>query len=279
MLTLRALRRILSAVRQPERAPNSDVFDIWAAYWASQLAHTPPWDFMCETIWRALHATLATYEAPAGRLLEAGCGTGRVSHRLRAEGREAHLIDITAEAIRLSRSLLGEGAHGLFVQGSCFALPYAAGAFDVAWHEGVLEHFRADDQRRFLAEMLRVVRPGGLVVTMNPYARSWLYRLGKAALEALGRWPYGPEYPVRSMAGMAAGAELLGERPVGFLVLLCELFSRLLVVRGGRRLVHRACVWAYRAGSVRWLDRVLARVLGGYLLVSVFRKAGGVSEG
>ena len=263
---------MLSAVNEAGETHNDDVFELWAAYWQAQLAQTPPWDFMCETIWRALHEALAEHGVEPQRLLEAGCGTGRVSHRLTAEGFEAHLVDITLEAIRLSRSLLGEDAHGLFVRGSCFRMPYATGAFDVAWNEGVLEHFRGDDQRQFLAEMLRVLRPGGVAVTMNPYARSWLYRLGKAMLEAIGRWPYGPEYPVRSLAGMAEGAELCGEHSIGFLVLVSELLSRLLIVRGGRRLVHRCCVWAYRFRAVRWLDRLLARFVGGYLLVSVFRK-------
>ena len=266
---------MLSPVTQDAPPANAEVFDLWAAYWRAQLAHTPPWDFMCETIWRALQATLDELGVEPERLLEAGCGTGRVSHRLTAEGREAHLIDITPEAIRLSRALLGPGAHGLFVRGSCFDLPYATGVFDVTWNEGVLEHFLPDDQRVFLAEMVRVLRPGGHVVTMNPYARSWLYRLGKAALEALGRWPYGPEYPVRTLSGMADDAELLGERSVGFFVIVSEFGSRLLFLRSARRLVHRLCIWAYRSRAVRWLDGLCSRLLGGYLLVSVFRKRAG----
>ena len=151
---------MLAAVTRQQDTQNADVFDVWAAYWQTQLAHTPPWDFMCETIWRGLHDTLAAHTMEPQRLLEAGCGTGRVSHRLTAEGFEAHLIDITPEAIRLSRSLLGADAHGLFVHGSCFQMPYATGAFDVTWNEGVLEHFLPDDQRAFLAEMVRVLRPG-----------------------------------------------------------------------------------------------------------------------
>jgi len=267
---------MLAAVENERDAPAAgEVFELWAAYWQAQLDHTPPWDFMCETIWHALGETLAAHGAQPRRLLEAGCGTGRVSLRLAAEGFEAHLIDITPEALRLSRSLEGDEQEGLYVRGSCFQMPYATGVFDVTWNEGVLEHFEAGPQRRFLAEMVRTLRPGGLLVTMNPYARSWLYRLGKAVLEAVGKWPYGPEYPVRTLAGMVEGAELLGERSVGFLIIVSELMSRLLIVRGARRLAHRLCVWAYRFRAVRWLDRVLSRLFGGYLLVSVFRKAGG----
>ena len=272
MLTNSPRIRILTTVKHHNAEHRANVFKVWAAYWRAQLHQTPRWDFMCELIHRLLTQALAAHGLEPKRFLEAGCGTGRVSHRLAEAGIETHLIDRTPEAISLSRSLSTAHCTCHHVLGSCCQMPYASDTFDLVFNEGVLEHLPEDDQREFLAEMIRVVRPGGLVVTMNPYAYSWLYRLGKAVLEAIGRWPYGYEEPVRTLRNMVDGATLVREYSGGFLIIVSELFSRLLPVRGARAIVHRFAIRAYRARAVRALDALLARLFGGYLLVSVFRK-------
>lgn len=88
------------------------------------------------------------------RVLEVGCGTGLIMMRLCGLASEVVGVD-------LSRGMLGKalGRHLLVVQADALRLPFRDGAFDVAVSFKVLPHIR--DIRAAVAEMARVVRPGG----------------------------------------------------------------------------------------------------------------------
>ena len=47
-------------VEDQAAAQRDPALEIWAAHWRAQ-ADMPPRDFMCETIWRALHEALAPH--------------------------------------------------------------------------------------------------------------------------------------------------------------------------------------------------------------------------
>src|SRR5690242_4523132 len=104
--------------------------------------------------------------------LEVGCGTGLILDRVRKFARHAHGID-------LSGGMLARAAQrGLPVaQASATALPIANASVDVAYAFKVLAHI--PDITGALAEMARVVRPGGWVLAEFYNARS-LRRLVKA---------------------------------------------------------------------------------------------------
>jgi SAM-dependent methyltransferase len=53
------------------------------------------------------------------------------------------------------------------------ALPYEDGAFDRAYSISVLEHIGGDGDERSLAELARVVKPGGRIVLTVPYADAY----------------------------------------------------------------------------------------------------------
>lgn len=111
----------------------------------------------------------------AGRdILEVGCGTGLVLERLREFARTARGVDLSPGMLEKAR------ARGLDVlEGSATALPFEDGSFDVACSFKVLAH--VPDIEKALAEMSRVVRPGGYVLAefYNPYSiRGLVKRLG-----------------------------------------------------------------------------------------------------
>lgn len=105
-------------------------------------------------------------------VLEVGCGTGLILDRVRRFARHAHGID-------LSGGMLARAAQrGLPVaQASATALPMANASVDVAYAFKVLAHI--PDISGALAEMARVVRPGGWVLAEFYNARS-IRRLVKA---------------------------------------------------------------------------------------------------
>ena len=113
---------------------------------------------------------LARY-ATGKTVLEVGCGTGLLLGRMTRFATQARGIDLSEGMLERAR------ARGLeVVQGSATALPFADGSFDVACSFKVLAHVR--EVERALAEMLRVVRPGGIVVAEFYNPRS-LRALGK----------------------------------------------------------------------------------------------------
>lgn len=106
---------------------------------------------------------------PGQRLLDAGCGVGgdaRALARLVSPGGSVVGLDssavMIAEATRRSEglALLVE-----FVQGDCQALPFPDGAFDGCRAERVFQHI--PDPEAALAEMVRVARPGAMIVVVD----------------------------------------------------------------------------------------------------------------
>ena len=105
-------------------------------------------------------------------VLEVGCGTGLILHRVHGFAR-------TAAGIDLSGGMLAKAAaRGLAVaQASATTLPIATASVDVAYSFKVLAHI--PDIASALREMSRVVRPGGWVLAEFYNARS-IRRLVKA---------------------------------------------------------------------------------------------------
>jgi ubiquinone/menaquinone biosynthesis C-methylase UbiE len=94
-----------------------------------------------------------------GRVLDAACGTGRHARHLVEQGHEVVGIDATAEMLAVARQHV-PGAR--FEPGDVCDLPFTDGAFDAAVCALALEHVR--ELNRAVAELARVVRPGGTVI-------------------------------------------------------------------------------------------------------------------
>ena len=47
-------------------------------------------------------------------------------------------------------------------------IPFPDASFDVVYHSSMIEHFRRPDARKFIAECLRVLKPGGLIRVATP---------------------------------------------------------------------------------------------------------------
>ncbi|HXW07986.1 MAG TPA: class I SAM-dependent methyltransferase [Vicinamibacterales bacterium] len=96
---------------------------------------------------------------PAMSLLDCGCGTGNNLALLRRFGR-AYGIDLTWSGLALAAS---RGERKV-ARASAAALPFPAGSFDLVASFDVLYAFDDDLERAALAEMHRVLRPGGYLL-------------------------------------------------------------------------------------------------------------------
>lgn len=94
---------------------------------------------------------------PAGRALDAGCGTGYQTRLLEALGYRTHGLDLSAGLLRVARRRHPRVA---LVHGDLEALPYAADAFDAVCCCGSTLAFLGDPACG-VAELGRVLRPGG----------------------------------------------------------------------------------------------------------------------
>jgi len=95
------------------------------------------------------------------KILDIGCGTGALMAELAAFG-EVEGVDVSETAIAFCRA---RGLEQVKV-GSITALPYADETFDVILALDVLEHVR--DERAGIAEIKRVLKPGGTAVIFVP---------------------------------------------------------------------------------------------------------------
>jgi SAM-dependent methyltransferase len=121
--------------------------------------------------YRALHRRLIdALTSGHGSVLDAGCGTGGLLARLRVERPDLRPVGVEWAASASRRAAEKSGAP--IARGSVNALPFADACFDAAIVADLLCH-AAVDPPRALAELRRVLRPGGsLVVNMPAY--DWL---------------------------------------------------------------------------------------------------------
>ncbi|MDO6589950.1 class I SAM-dependent methyltransferase [Loktanella sp. D2R18] len=107
-------------------------------------------------------ASFATRLSPGSRVLDLGCGVGRHALMYAAQGHNVTALDAAADGLaELSREA---EAAGLCVDarlGKMDALPFDDGAFDHVLSFNVIYHSDEEILIRTIAEVRRVLRPGG----------------------------------------------------------------------------------------------------------------------
>jgi len=101
------------------------------------------------------------------RVLDVGCGKGRFARVLAERYPGASLVGFDLAEAMLRHVPVGVGACA----GSMTALPFPSGIFDCAYATESLEH--AVDIQAAVAEMCRVVRPGGRIVIIDKNSQQW----------------------------------------------------------------------------------------------------------
>ena len=171
---------------------------------------------------RAVRYRWAAGAVAGGRVLDAGCGAGWGTALLAREA-EAVGVDLSPAAIAAARREHGEEAE--FAEGDLGALPFGEAAFDAVVCFEALTHLA--DPAAALAELRRVLRPGGLLLASAPNPAAYpagnpleLSRIEPAELEAMlgERFAKVAVHPQRACLASLLGeppAEPVGDAPPG----------------------------------------------------------------
>ncbi len=113
----------------------------------------------------------------ADRVLELGCGYGRVMKPLSLVVREVLGCDTARESVSLARSYLEPRRNAVLVRGNAVCLPFATEVFDatVCVQNGVSAF--GVDPRDLAAEAVRVTRTGGRILFSTYSPHIWPERL------------------------------------------------------------------------------------------------------
>ena len=119
---------------------------------------------------REMTVTLAQIQ-PGEKILDAGCGTGDLSiAALKRAGPSGQVfgIDAAPEMVDVARQkAAGLGAQIDFRVGVVEALDFADASFDVVLSSMMLHHLPDDLKPRALAEIRRVLKPGGRLLVLD----------------------------------------------------------------------------------------------------------------
>ena len=173
------------------------LFDRWA----------PIYDYWFPSVfYQATHKRLLEYvELPEqANVLDIGCGTGRLLNRLAAQypDLQGTGLDFSAEMLRQARRSNHHRPRLIFVQGEVFPLRFADAQFDAVFNTLSFLHYSEPD--RVLAEINRVLQPGGMFYLVDPAAQTSIWQI-----------PVSPDgirlysQQVRQQMGAQAGLECL----------------------------------------------------------------------
>lgn len=194
----------------------------------------------------------------AARVLEVGCGAGHTAVDLARRGLRVHAVDVAEEMVRLTRRAAREAGirHLTAEVADVHDLDLASGAYDLVLALGVLPWLESVE--RGLAELARVLRPGGYLIAtadnrvalprlIDPRATPLLSRPRRAvkrALEVAGAWREPPGFAVKKhdpeavdRLVAAAGLTKVRSATVGFGPF--SLFGRPVVPDGAGVRLHR----------------------------------------
>jgi SAM-dependent methyltransferase len=191
------------------------------------------------------------------RALDVGCGVGRWSRLLSEGGARVTGIDLQPETLRANRVRLPACR---FVEMSADALAFPASSFELATSVTVLQHIPGAIQGAAMAEIRRVLSPGGCFVMLegtidrgaDVFSNSpeeWA-RMAKEAgfrVERIEPYDFAPlVYALKALAGRYAGGRMV---PEGLAVEEFHSQFRASPRRGLARVMYRGVLRAATAAS------------------------------
>jgi len=110
------------------------------------------------------------------RVLDIGCGTGKLARRLAQRGSSVVGLDLCEPMVRQARGKLnGDGSRVRLAVGDSEHLPFAAGSFDAVTCSNSFHHY--PNQTAVIREMFRVLQPGGHLLVLDGFRDNFIGRV------------------------------------------------------------------------------------------------------
>lgn len=108
--------------------------------------------------------------------LNMGCGIGRVEKFLHSKVKEIHSVDISKAMIDLAKERGKDfpNVHFYVNDGQSLQM-FDDNFFDIAFAELVFQHIPADVVKAYVAEIFRVLKPGGRFICQIPTKKKYQY--------------------------------------------------------------------------------------------------------
>lgn len=149
-------------------------FDAWSSTYDDSALQRVFFDRVHARVARELESVLRGTAAPV--VVDVGCGTGRLLARLRAALPAAKLIGVDAAAGMIDVASRKPELQGVRLSVAAVeALPLEDASCDVVVSTVSFHHW--SDQAAGLAEVARVLRPGGRLLLVDAYVRGPLRRV------------------------------------------------------------------------------------------------------
>lgn len=103
-------------------------------------------------------------------VLDVGAGRGLWLQKLVEEGFRVIGLDYVSEIVNIGNrdiKLYGIGEKARFIHGDVRDIPLADESFDLVTDIGVLQHLDTADWNQYVAELRRVVKPGGYILNVS----------------------------------------------------------------------------------------------------------------
>lgn len=99
-----------------------------------------------------------------GRLLDAGCGSGKYSIPLKMRGFDVVAIDVSKKALEMAcKSSTNWNIDMDFLAASICKTPFQDASFDVIWCYGVLQHLLSGERLQAINEFSRILKNDGVL--------------------------------------------------------------------------------------------------------------------
>ncbi len=121
-------------------------------------------------------------EHSAPTCLDIGCGMGEHSPFI-VPMEQSYYVGLDLDRFKLESQHSQQAAWAL-VQGNGLNLPFLDESFEIVQFLAVLEHFAPDGVCRLVREAVRVLRPGGLLITSYPAEESRFLAIGRLFVHA-----------------------------------------------------------------------------------------------
>lgn len=143
------------------------LFEIGAGYYTRKLATGPEADLRQDFVeWLDLPQSKRSDGARS--ILDVGCGPGHVTRALARRGHALTGVDRSPRLVRIAkRWTRREGLSIRFERSPGEKLPFKDRTFDGAFTTGVI--YFVEHPLRTLREMVRVIRPGGFIASLDPH--------------------------------------------------------------------------------------------------------------